>query len=61
MAWLSGLGHEERQAKLQEVMRLLEQGIMVPLSGKHFKLEQCKEAVDEVLSPGRAGKPLIVG
>ena len=60
-AWLQGLAQDERQARLHDMMRLLEQGIVAPLIGNCYALERCKEAVDEIMRPGRTGKPLVIG
>ena len=46
-------------AALREVADLMEAGIVVPLSGNSFPLEQAVEAVQEAVKPGRGGKGFL--
>lgn len=59
--WLRGMSSEGMQGVARHVMDLLVQGVLVPLSGKSFPLDQCWAAVEEAERPGRVGKALTVG
>ncbi|CAL8467965.1 g7503 [Coccomyxa elongata] len=58
--WVEQLG-EARDEKLKDVMDLLEQGVIVPFSGKKFPLEQANEAIAESWKEARGGKVFLEG
>jgi trans-2-enoyl-CoA reductase len=52
----------ERRKLMRQAMDYIEKGIVVPHTGKKFRLEQCAEAIRESNKPGRSseGKVLFV-
>ncbi|KAK9845268.1 hypothetical protein WJX81_001668 [Elliptochloris bilobata] len=54
--WLKSLSNEQRAEVLQQLMRLVAEGVVAPHSGKRFPLEQAGEAVQASQAPGRASE-----
>lgn len=46
---------------MNEVIHLLDKGVLQPFTGKTFPLEQFAEAVLETIKPARGGKVCLIG
>lgn len=59
--WWATKTAEEREHALRDVERLLGEGVLTPLVGKRFPLDQAGEAVRETVLKGRGGKVYLEG
>ncbi|KAK9808716.1 hypothetical protein WJX72_002434 [[Myrmecia] bisecta] len=59
--WLASLPPSRKQQVLEEVMKLLEGGVVTPFHGRTFELEHAKEAVAHTQEKARGGKAFLKG
>jgi NADPH:quinone reductase-like Zn-dependent oxidoreductase len=57
--WLGADGEDKKQERLQNAMQLLADGVMTPLSGRVFELENVHDAIVASQKAGRGAKVFL--